>query len=165
MVSSVDRVDPREIQSLQLYLNEYRQQAEIFSQQLNLLENGRMEALAAIESLKGLAESPDSTVLLQIGGGASVRARVPDPERVLLNIGAEVIVERSNAMAQDYLRDRITEMEASEKKVTETLERIHGQMTEIARRIEVGYQQAQAAQTGQIQMPTMQPRKKPEEEE
>jgi prefoldin alpha subunit len=90
---------------------------------------------------------------------------VPDPERVLLNIGAEVIVERSNAMAQDYLRDRITEMEASEKKVTETLERIHGQMTEIARRIEVGYQQAQAAQTGQIQMPTMQPRKKPEEEE
>jgi prefoldin alpha subunit len=163
MVSSVDRVDPREIQSLQLYLNEYRQQAEIFSQQLNLLENGRMEALAAIESLKGLAESPDSTVLLQIGGGASVRARIPDPERVLLNIGAEVIVERSNALAQDYLKDRITEMEASEKKVAETLERIHGQMNEIARRIELGYQQAQAVQMAQT--PTIQPRKKPEEEE
>ncbi len=164
MVSSVDRVDPREIQSLQLYLNEYRQQAEIFSQQLSLLENGRMEALAAIESLKGLAESPDSTVLLQIGGGASVRARVPDPERVLLNIGAEVIVERSNAMAQDYLRDRITEMEASEKKVAETLERIHGQMNDIARRIDLGYQQAQAAQMAQAPISPIPPRKKTEEE-
>jgi prefoldin alpha subunit len=165
MVSSVDRVDPREIQSLQLYLNEYRQQAEIFSQQLSLLEDGRMEALAAIESLQGLAESPDSIVLLQIGGGVSVRARVPEPDRVLVNIGAEVIAERSNAMAQDYLKDRITEMEASGKKVAETLERIQGQMNEIARRIEMGYQQAQMAQMPQSQISPIPSRKKPEEEE
>ena len=52
MVNNVDRVDPRELQSLQLYLNEYRQQAEIFSQQLAILEEGRMESAAAIEALK-----------------------------------------------------------------------------------------------------------------
>jgi len=119
MVNNVDRVDPREIQSLQRYLNEYRQQAEIFTQQLSLLEEGRMEAIAAIEALEGAAA---------------------------LNIGAEVIVERSNTAAQDYLKDRITEMEASAKKVAETLDRLHGQMNDIARRIEMGYQQAQMAQ-------------------
>jgi prefoldin alpha subunit len=146
MVNNVDRVDPREIQSLQLYLNEYRQQAEIFSQQLSLLEQGRMEAIAAIEALEGAAVSPESVVLLQIGGGVSVRARILDPDRVLLNIGAEVVVEKSNTAAQDYLKDRITEMEASAKKVAETLDRLHGQMNEIARRIELGYQQAQMAQ-------------------
>jgi prefoldin alpha subunit len=146
MVNNVDRVDPREIQSLQLYLNEYRQQAEIFSQQLSLLEEGRMEAIAAIEALEGAAAAPESVVLLQIGGGVSVRARILDPDRVLLNIGAEVIVERSNTAAQDYLKDRITEMEASAKKVAETLDRLRGQMNEIARRIELGYQQAQMAQ-------------------
>ena len=146
MVNNVDRVDPREIQSLQLYLNEYRQQAEIFSQQLSLLEEGRMEAIAAIEALEGAAAAPESVVLLQIGGGVSVRARIIDPERVLLNIGAEVIVEKSNTAAQDYLKDRIIEMEASAKKVAETLDRLRGQMNEIARRIELGYQQAQMAQ-------------------
>jgi prefoldin alpha subunit len=146
MVNNVDRVDPREIQSLQLYLNEYRQQAEIFSRQLSLLEEGRIEAIAAIEALEGAAAAPDSIVLLQIGGGASVRARILDPDRVLLNIGSEVIVERSNTAAQDYLKDRITEMEASAKKVAETLDRLNGQMNEIARRIEIGYQQAQMAQ-------------------
>jgi prefoldin alpha subunit len=139
MVNNVDRVDPREIQSLQLYLNEYRQQAEIFTQQLSLLEEGRMEAIAAIEALEGAAAAPDSVVLLQIGGGVSVRAR-------LLNIGSEVIVERSNTAARDYLKDRITEMEASAKKVAETLDRLRGQMNDIARRIELGYQQAQMAQ-------------------
>ena len=146
MVNDVDRVDPRELQSLQLYLNDYRQQAEIFAQQLSLLEEGRMEALAAIEALEGAAAAPDSVVLLQIGGGVSVRARILDPDRVLLNIGADVIVERSSAAAQDYLKDRITEMEASAKKVAETLERLRMQMNELARRIELGYQQAQMAQ-------------------
>jgi len=146
MVNNVDRVGPRELQSLQLYLNDYRQQAEIFTQQLALLEEGRMEALAAIEALEGAAAAPDSIVLLQIGGGVSVRARILDPDRVLLNIGADVIVERPNAAAQDYLKDRITEMEASAKKVAETLERLRVQMNELARRIELGYQQAQMAQ-------------------
>jgi prefoldin alpha subunit len=146
MVNNVDRVDPREIQSLQLYLNEYRQQAEIFTQQLSLLEEGRMEAIAAIEALEGAAAAPDSVVLLQIGGGVSVRARILDPDRVLLNIGSEVIVERSNTAARDYLKDRINEMEASAKKVAETLDRLRGQMNDIARRIELGYQQAQMAQ-------------------
>jgi len=163
MVSRVDHVDPREIQSLQLYLNEYRQQAEIFSQQLALLEDGRMEAHAAIETLEALSGSPDNIVLLQIGGGVSVRAHVPEPDRILVNIGSEVIVEKPNAGAQDYLRDRITEMEASGKKVAETLDRIRGQMNEIARRIDLAYQQAQAPPMTPV-MPTP-PKKHRNEEE
>jgi prefoldin alpha subunit len=163
MVSRVDRVDPREIQSLQLYLNEYRQQAEIFSQQLALLEDGRMEAHAAIDTLEALSGSADSTVLLQIGGGVSVRARVPEPDRILVNIGSEVIVEKSNAAAQDYLKDRITEMEASGKKVAETLDRVRGQMNEIARRIELAYQQAQAPPMAPV--PPILPKKSRKEEE
>ncbi len=146
MVNNVDSVDPRELQSLQAYLNEYRQQAELFAQQLSMLEEGRMEALAATEALSAILTAGDSTVLLQIGGGVSVRARVEDPDKILVNIGADVIVERSNADAVEYLKDRITEMEASGKKVAETLDRIRTQMNEIARRLETGYRQAQQAQ-------------------
>ena len=141
-------MDQRELEELQYYLKEYGQQAEIFASQLDLMENGRMEALAAIETLGELAISEDGTVLLQVGGGASLRAKVLEPEKVLLNIGAEVIVERSNADAIEYLKDRITEMEASQKKVAETLNRLRSQMNDIAKRIEQGYQQAMAAEQG-----------------
>jgi prefoldin alpha subunit len=147
MVNNVDNVDPRELQSLQAYLNEYRQQAELFAQQLSMLEEGRMEALAATEALLAILSAGDNNaVLLQIGGGVSVRARVEEPDKILVNIGADVIVERSNADAVEYLKDRITEMEASGKKVAETLDRIRTQMNEIARRLETGYRQAQQAQ-------------------
>jgi prefoldin alpha subunit len=150
----MDAVDPRELQSLQLYLNEYRQQAEVFSQQLALLEEGRVEAMSAIEAVRGIAESPESTVLLQMGAGISVRATIQDPGRVLVSIGSEVVVERSTDEAVEYLRDRITEMEASAKKVMETLDQIRTQMNEIGRRLEAGYkqyqmQQAQAVQGGE----------------
>lgn len=146
-----EQVDARELQSLQQYLNEYSQQAEVFTRQLQLIDDGRMEATAAIETLKELSSGENMPVLLQIGGGASVRANVIEPDRVLVNIGADVIVERSNTEAIEYLRDRITEMEASGKRVAETLDRIRSQMNEIARRIEIGYQQAQmSAQTEQM---------------
>jgi prefoldin alpha subunit len=146
-----EQVDARELQSLQQYLNEYSQQAEVFARQLQLIEEGRMEATAAIETLKELGAGENMPVLLQIGGGASVRANVIEPDRVLVNIGADVIVERSNTEAVEYLRDRIIEMEASGKRVAETLDRIRSQMNEIARRIELGYQQAQmSGQTEQM---------------
>ena len=147
MVNDMDPVDPREMQALQHYLSEYGQQVEIYANQLRMLDEGRMEATAAIEVLKSILESGGSeTVLLQVGGGASVRAKVLEPDHVFVSIGFDVVVERTNADAVEYLKDRITEMEASGKKVAETIERIRSQMNEIARRIETGYQQAQAAE-------------------
>jgi len=140
-----EQIDERELQSLQQYLNEYTQQAQVFTHQLQLIDEGRMEATAAIEALRDLSTAENPQVLLQVGGGTSVRARVEATDRVLVNIGADVIVERSNAEAIDYLKDRITEMEASGKRVAETLERIRSQMNEITRRIEAGYQQARMA--------------------
>ena len=138
-------MDQRELMTLQNYLQEYGQQAEIFVQQLQMLENGRLEAHAAIEALEEMLVANDGTVLLQIGGGASVRAKVVEPEKVLLAIDSEVIVERSNKDAVGFLKERILEMEASQKKVSETLDRLRSQMNEINKRIESGYQQAMAA--------------------
>ena len=46
------QMDERELMTLQHYLKEYGQQAEIFVSQLELLENGRMEALALLKRLK-----------------------------------------------------------------------------------------------------------------
>ena len=141
----MQQMDQRELMTLQHYMKEYGQQAEIFVGQLEMLENGRMEALAAIETLEAMLSADNGVVLLQIGGGASVRAKVLDPDKILLSIGAEVVVERSNKDAVEFLKERIMEMEASQKKVAETLDRLRSQMNEINKRLESGYQQATAA--------------------
>jgi prefoldin alpha subunit len=145
----MQQMDQRELMTLQHYLKEYGQQAEIFVGQLEMLENGRMEALAAIEALEAMLVTDDRIVLLQIGGGASVRAKVLEPDKILLNIGAEVVVERSNKDAVEYLKERLMEMEASQKKVADTLNHLRSQMNEINKRLESGYQQSAAAEQDQ----------------
>ena len=145
----MQQMDQRELMTLQHYLKEYGQQAEIFVGQLEMLENGRMEALAAIEALEAMLVTDEGIVLLQIGGGASVRAKVLEPDKILLNIGAEVVVERSNKDAVEYLKERLIEMEASQKKVADTLNHLRSQMNEINKRLESGYQQSAAAEQDQ----------------
>ena len=144
MATNTQQADQRELMMLQQYLKDYGQQAEIFVEQLNLLENGRMEAFAAIEALEAMLASEDNTVLLQIGGGTSVRATVLEPEKILVAIGAEVIVERTNNEAVEFLKGRIMEMEASQKRVSETLDKLRAQMNEITKRLEYGYQHSMA---------------------
>ena len=145
LADTMQPMDQRELMTLQNYLKEYGQQAEIFIRQLEMLENVRMEAHAAIETLEGMMATEDGVVLLQIGAGASVRANILEPDKVMLAIGAEVIVERKNKDAIEFLKERIMEMEASQKKVAETLDRLRSQMNEIEKRLEAGYQQSMAA--------------------
>jgi prefoldin alpha subunit len=145
----MQQMDQRELMTLQHYMKEYGQQAEIFVGQLEMLENGRMEAHAAIEALEAMLVTDDGIVLLQIGGGASVRAKVLEPDKILLSIGAEVVVERSNKDAVEYLKERLIEMEASQKKVAGTLDHLRSQMNEINKRLETGYQQSAAAEQDQ----------------
>lgn len=132
-----------DLQTLQFYLNEYSQQAEIFTRQLEVIEQKRIESLAAIETMKALSADRDSAALLPLGGGTMVRVKVSDPEKILVNIGADVVVQRTNGEAITFLQEKITEMEAMEKKVAQTIEQLRVQMAEIARRIETGYVQAE----------------------
>ncbi|MDV2480541.1 prefoldin subunit alpha [Methanoculleus sp. Wushi-C6] len=145
----MEQADPREIQTLQMYLNEYGQQIEILTQQLSMIEQQRLEAAAAIETLRAITETEDGVVLLPIGGGALLRVKVLDAGHVLVNIGADVSVERAGAEAMEYLQDRITELEALGKKVAGSVEQLQGQATEISRRLEAAYRGARQAQAGQ----------------
>ncbi|KLK88255.1 prefoldin subunit alpha [Methanoculleus sediminis] len=145
----MNQADPREIQTLQMYLNEYGQQIELMTQQLSMIEQQRLEGTAAIETLRALQENADGAVLLPIGGGAYLRVKVLDAGHVLVNIGADVSVERATADAVEYLEDRITELEALAKKVAGSVEQLQGQATEISRRLEAAYRGARQAQAGQ----------------
>ncbi len=148
-MSDVEQVDPREIQTLQVYLNEYAQQIEILTEQLSMIEQQRIEAAAAIETLRAIQENADATVLLPVGGGALLRVKVLDTGHAIVNIGADVSVERSTEDAANYLEGRITELEALGKKVAGSLEQLQARATEISRRLEAAYGAARQAQAGQ----------------
>jgi prefoldin alpha subunit len=83
------------------------------------------------------------STLLGIGGGVSVRATITDTKKMLVGLGAGVTVEKSTEEAISFLRDRITEMDASGKRLSESLGKLQGQMTAVEQRMQEIYASAQ----------------------
>jgi len=149
MVSNLENIDPREIEMLQQYLNEFGQQAEAYTAQLQVLEQRRIESLTAIGTIKEIGSSPGNTMLLEIGGGASLKVKALEPDNIFVNIGSDVIVQKSGEESVAYLEDRVRELEALEKKVSETIAEIRKQASDVTKKIEEIYKQYQAQSQAQ----------------
>ncbi len=139
-------VDPREVQSLQAYINQYSQQAEIYSRQLSLMEDGIREGNGAIETLKAIAGAEGAPLLMPIGGGLNIRVKVETPDEVFASIGSEIILQKTNEGAITYLQERITEMQAQAKNLNEVLQKIDAQVKDLSKRLEQLYRQSQMEQ-------------------
>lgn len=101
---------------------------ELTSRQ-NFLERALLESRAALDVIKGLDEKPSEEVLMQIGGGAMLRAPPPTTEKVLVNVGSNVVIEKSREAAVAVLETRSKEVET-------TIVSIINQRNEIAERLE-----------------------------
>jgi prefoldin alpha subunit len=93
----------------------------------NLLERALLESRAALDSIKGLSGQP-TEVLTQIGGGALLRSQPPSTDRVLVSIGANIVIEKPKDEAVAILEGRSREVE-------KTIMSIIGQRNEIAERL------------------------------
>jgi len=78
----------------------------------NLLERALLESRAALESIKGLdGKSPE--VLTQIGGGVMLHSPPPSTDTVLVNVGANIVIEKSKEEAVAILEERSRDLEKS----------------------------------------------------
>jgi prefoldin alpha subunit len=119
------------------------------SAQEQLLSRLLVEGQAALNAIKQLPEKGSSEVLVPIGGNVHIRVNCPPPSKVLVGIGAQVVVEKSRSEAEEYLNERI-------KELSDALNNVRGQMADLSNRInaarqELGrlVQQAQQAQQAQ----------------
>jgi prefoldin alpha subunit len=70
-----------------------RQLAEI-ENQLNLLENKRIELEVIGNSLNELKGQKDKEVMVPIGSGVLMKGTILDDKKVLINVGANILVEK-----------------------------------------------------------------------
>ena len=103
----------------------------------NMLERALLEGRAALEAIKGVSESKEVEVLTQIGGGVLVRSPAPAVDKVLVSVGANVVIEKSREEATAMLDGRARDVEAS-------VLSIQSQRNEIAERLEADRQYLQS---------------------
>ena len=92
------------------------------------------EASAAIESLKTIDDKTDGESLVPVGLGAFVKAKIAKDEKLILNIGAGVAIEKDKNSAINFLESRLKEMEVA-------LQETVGQKQQVSMSLEQGKQQ------------------------
>ena len=92
------------------------------------------EASSAIHSLKTIDNKADTETLVPLGLGTFVKAKTVPNEKLILNIGAGIAVEKDKDSAINFLELRLKEMQVA---LQETL----NQKQQVAANLEQGKQQ------------------------
>jgi len=92
------------------------------------------EAISAIESIKSLRQKPNSDTLVPIGMGTYVQTKILSNDKIVLNIGAGIAVEKTYDSTINYLEARIKEIEVA-------LQDTSAKKQEVVARLEHGKEQ------------------------
>jgi prefoldin alpha subunit len=115
----------RQIQEKYLMLQQLRNESETIQKKILEIELARSELDNTIESLEYF-ESLDGTVeaLMNLGGGVFAYVDVKESKKMLVDIGAGVIVEKEVKEAIDTLNKRKDKMQNTVSKLEEMLDTI-----------------------------------------
>lgn len=116
-----------------------RQLAETLNRNLTLLNNLLAEIRVTQEAIKEIEKISESNdVIVSIGGMVFLKARLPSRDRVLINIGSNVVVEKSHEEALEYLKNREenlkTELERTNNSYIQVLNRMR-QLEQLLRQL------------------------------
>ena len=92
------------------------------------------EAASAIQSIKAINEQPESSTLVPMGMGSFAKAKISSNEKLILNLGAGVAIEKDKDAAINYLESRLKEMEVALKDTS-------AQKQQVMQNLEMGKQE------------------------
>ena len=110
--------------------------ARVLQSRLDIVTAALSETLTAIQTLEGAKGQPDSSeVMIPIGSGSFVKARLSDPGNIIIGVGAGVCVEKSVEDSMKDLRLRSSELEKARVSVTQQLSQLLGQTEDYRERL------------------------------
>jgi len=118
-----------EIRRLLAAYQQYQAQAESILRQINLTQltaEGLDRAQHAVETLEKTEVGQE--ILVPIGSGSFIHGKLASKEKVVLNVGAGVSIEKTAAEAMETLKVRKAEVLEGSRKLNEVLAKIDQEM-------------------------------------
>ena len=102
--------------------------ARVLQSRLDIISAALSETLTAVQTLEGSREASEGTEsLIPIGSGSFVKARLAEPQKAIIGIGAGVCIEKTTDESIKELRVRSSELEKARGTITNQLEQVLGQ--------------------------------------
>ena len=120
-----------------------REQREMYQGQLEILNVSRanvMNTKITIENIKESVQENDE-ILIPIGGMANIKASIKEPEKVLLAVTQDVIIEKDLDGAIELLDKRIEQHDKEIQIIRTQLQNIDINLQKTTQLIQRGYRQ------------------------
>jgi prefoldin alpha subunit len=105
--------------------------AESMQQRLSFVNAALRELTYTRMTLEGIEkEQSDASVLVPIGGGSFIRAKLEATDKIIVGMGAGVSIEKTIVEAKEIVQNRISEMEKSRVEMQKQLVQIVNKIQE-----------------------------------
>ncbi|AIY90598.1 prefoldin subunit alpha [Geoglobus acetivorans] len=124
------------IQERLIFLEELRREAEGIQARIVEIQLMKEELKRTLESLEFFEKAEgDVEALLNLGGGVFAYVDVKNSRKMLVDVGAGIVVEKEIKEAIETLNRKKESVEETEKRLKELLEQIAKQMEKIQKEI------------------------------
>ena len=112
-------------------------QAESLRQQINTLDTTILDIATVIETLNFIKDNgKDKTVLVPIGAGNFIRARIVDTQNVIMGVGGRLSIEANIEEARKVLSERMKVLEDLRLDLRRRLEEINAKISKLVSEIQ-----------------------------
>jgi prefoldin alpha subunit len=126
-----------EIRKISVELRFLEQTAEALQSRLSMLNAVAQDLTYANMTLQSLEkEKENSELLVPIGGTSYIRAKLDNPDNIVVGIGAGVSVEKTRQEAKDIIKKRLEDLEKARTSTQQQFVQVAGKINEDRERFE-----------------------------
>jgi len=126
-----------ELRKLSVEMRFYEQTAETVQSRLNMLNAVITDLTYATMTLEGLEkEKENSELLVPIGGNSYAKAKLANPDKLIVGIGAGVSVEKTLPETKETIKKRLEELEKTRMSLQQQFAQVVDKINEDRRKFE-----------------------------
>ncbi|MGD0978435.1 MAG: prefoldin subunit alpha [Candidatus Bathyarchaeia archaeon] len=126
-----------EIRKISVELRYLEQTAEALQSRLSMLNAVTQDLTYANMTLESLKkEKENSELLAPIGGTSYIRAKLDNPDKIIVGIGAGVSVEKTRQEAKDVIKKRLEDLEKARTSAQQQFAQVAEKINEDRERFE-----------------------------
>jgi len=117
--------DQEEVRKLSVELRYFEQTAETLQERLGMMNAAVSDLTYANATLEAMEkEKTPAEVLMPIGGGNFVKAKLTGADKIIVGMGAGVSIEKTLTEAKEIVKERIEQIESTRVQAQQQLSQI-----------------------------------------
>jgi prefoldin alpha subunit len=102
---------------------------------INVINAVLTELSLSLMTLRNVENKKDAEILVPIGGGSYIRAKIEDAEKVIMGIGSDVALERGIKESVESIKERARGLEVQRGRLEEQREKVLIRLGEVRKKV------------------------------